>query len=279
MSLCNCLHGIKVPTGYSENVSEMVNMKTLKVRFKKSHDCHILIRQFIPIAIRGILPVKVQDTIMKSCSFFNAISQKVVDTMKLTKLQDDLILTMCNLETIFPPSFFDLMPHLLIHIVNEMKYLGPVFLLQMYPFEKFMTVLKKYVRNRSRPEGCMVQGWAIEEVIEFVVDYMDFQAIGKPISCREGHLSGKGTRGHTTFNVDYVTYTQAHFTILQQFVPVIPYVSMHVHMLRSCSPNKSEDWIAREHQNNYDSWLHIQIMDQDAGIQLVDTNPDDIEIL
>jgi hypothetical protein len=43
MSLCNCLHGIKVPTDYSDNISGMVNMKILKVRFKKSHDCHILI--------------------------------------------------------------------------------------------------------------------------------------------------------------------------------------------------------------------------------------------
>jgi hypothetical protein len=94
MSLCNCLHGIKVLTGYSDNVSRMVNMKTLKVHFKKSHDCHILIGQFLPIAIGGILPVKIRDTIMKLCSFFNAISQKVVDPMKLTKLQDDLILTM-----------------------------------------------------------------------------------------------------------------------------------------------------------------------------------------
>jgi hypothetical protein len=97
---------------------------------------------------------------MKLCSFFNAISQKVVDPMKLTKLQVDLILTMCNLETIFPPSFFDLMPHLLVHIVHEMKYLGHVFLHQMYPFERFMTVIKKYVRNQTRPERCMVQGWA-----------------------------------------------------------------------------------------------------------------------
>jgi hypothetical protein len=56
----------------------------------------------------------------------------------------------------------------------------------------------------------MVQGWATEEVIELVVDYMDLQAIGKPISCHEGRMFGKGTRGHTTFNVDYVTYTRAH---------------------------------------------------------------------
>jgi hypothetical protein len=41
-SLCNCLHGIKVLMGYLDNVSRMVNMKALKVHFKKSHDCHIL---------------------------------------------------------------------------------------------------------------------------------------------------------------------------------------------------------------------------------------------
>jgi hypothetical protein len=32
----------------------------------------------------------------------------------------------------------------------------------------------------------MVQGWAKKEVIEFTIDYMDLQAIGKPISCHEG---------------------------------------------------------------------------------------------
>jgi hypothetical protein len=85
MSLCNCLHGIKVLIGYSDNVSRMVNMKTLKVQFKKSQDCLILMGQFLAIAIRGILPLKVRDMIMKLCSFFNAISQNVVDPMKLTK--------------------------------------------------------------------------------------------------------------------------------------------------------------------------------------------------
>jgi hypothetical protein len=54
---------------------------------------------------------------------------------------------------------------------------------------------------------------------------------------------------------------------------------MHVQMLRSSNPKKSEDWIAREHRNNFGSWLHLQIMDQNAGVQLVDTNLNDIEIL
>jgi hypothetical protein len=160
--------------------------------------------------------------------------------MKLTKLQDDLILTMCNLKKIFPPSFLDIMPHLLVHIVHEIKYLGRVFLHQIYPCERFITVLKKCVCNRNRREGCMIHGCAIDEVIEFVVDYMDLQAISKPISHQEGRLSRKVTRCHTTFNVNYVTCTRAHFTVLQQSVRVVPYVRMHVQMLRSNNLKKSE---------------------------------------
>jgi hypothetical protein len=57
----------------------------------------------------------------------------------------------------------------------------------------------------------MVQGWATEEVIGFTIDYMNLQAIGKPISRHEGCLSGKGTQGHTTFNVDYMNL-QGHTT-------------------------------------------------------------------
>jgi hypothetical protein len=109
---------------------------------------------------------------------------------------------------------------------------------------------------------------------------MDLQAIGKPISRYEGRLFRKGTRGHTTFNVnDYVTYTQANFTVLQQSVLVAPYVRMHVQILWSSNLKKFEDWIAREHWNNFGSWLRLQIMDQDADVQLVDMNTNDIEIL
>jgi hypothetical protein len=93
----------------------------------------------------------------------------------------------------------------------------------------------------------MVEGWVTEEVCEFVIDYMDLQTIGKPILRHEGHLFGKGTRGHTTFNVDYVTYTQAHFIVLQQSIPVAPCARMYVQMLRSTNSKNSKDWIVMEH--------------------------------
>ena len=58
-----------------------------------------------------------------------------------------------------------------------------------------MAVLKGYVRNRSRPEGCIAEVYGTEEVIEFYLDYMDFDPIGIPVSRHKGRLRGKGTLG------------------------------------------------------------------------------------
>ena len=84
----------------------------------------------------------------------------------------------------------------MVHIVKEIGILGPIFLHNMFPFERYMGVLKKYVRNRSSPEGCIAKGYGAEEVIEFYVDYIDeLRPIGVPLSRHEGRLSGKGTLG------------------------------------------------------------------------------------
>ena len=132
------LSSIKVSTGYCANIKRLVSMKDLKLRGMKAHDCHVMLTQMLPVAIRGILPDKVRDPIIKLCSFFNAISQKVIDPNKLEKLHEDIIITLCLLEMHFPPSFFDMMVHLIVHLVKQIRILGPVFMHQMYPFERFM---------------------------------------------------------------------------------------------------------------------------------------------
>ena len=60
--------------------------------------------------------------------------------MQLDALQDEVVKTICQLEMHFPPSFFDIMVHLIVHIVTEIKWCGPVFLRSMYPFERYMGI-------------------------------------------------------------------------------------------------------------------------------------------
>ena len=132
----------------------------------KSHDCHVIMTQLLPVALRGLLPKNVRLAIVKLCAFLNAISQKVIDPEIVPTLRSDVLV---RFELVFPPSFFNIMTHVLVHLVDEIVIQGPVFLHNMFPFERFMGVLKKYVRNRARPEGSISTGHQTEDVIGFVL--------------------------------------------------------------------------------------------------------------
>jgi hypothetical protein len=63
---------------------------------------------------------------------------------------------MCLLEKVLPTDFFDIQTHLLAHLVDEVEYCGPVHARWMFWVERHLKVLKGYVSQASRPEGCMV---------------------------------------------------------------------------------------------------------------------------
>ena len=108
--------------------------------------------------------------ILRLCYFFNSIAQKVIDPDGLDAPQAEVVTALCYLEMCFPPLFFDIMVHLIVHLVKVIKLCGPVFVHHMYSFERYMGILKSYVRNRSRREGSILKGYATEEVIEFCVE-------------------------------------------------------------------------------------------------------------
>ena len=83
----------------------------------KSHDYHVLMTSVLLVAIRNVLPVKIRETVMSLCFFFNAIEQKVIDDKLLTALDRQLHETLYLMEAFFPPTFFDIMVHLIVHRV------------------------------------------------------------------------------------------------------------------------------------------------------------------
>src|SRR3954465_6747741 len=147
------LYSIKVPLGFSSNIKGIINMDEKKFQNLKSHYCHVIMTQLLPVALRGLLPETVRLAIVKLCAFLNAISQKVIDPEILPRLRTDVAQCLVSFELIIPPSFFNIMTHVLVHLVDEIFIMGPIFLPNTFPFERFMGVLKKYVRNRARPEG------------------------------------------------------------------------------------------------------------------------------
>jgi hypothetical protein len=54
----------------------------------------------------------------------------------IERLEMNIIKTICKLEMIFPPSFFDSMEHLPMHLSFKAKVGGPVQYRWMYSFER-----------------------------------------------------------------------------------------------------------------------------------------------
>jgi hypothetical protein len=71
-----------------------------------------------------------------------------------------------------PDAFFDVMTHLVLHVVEELAICGHVHNRWMYPVERTLGTLKKYVCNRARPEASMASGYVLDETLGFVTEYM-----------------------------------------------------------------------------------------------------------
>jgi hypothetical protein len=73
------------------------------------------------------------------------------------------------------------------------------------------------VQNRARPKGYIMEGYTIEKVAEYCVDFIkDGKRIGLPIPLHDGRLRGRRRMGQKTLvHKDYSLVSEAHFSVLQ----------------------------------------------------------------
>ena len=221
-TVCSSFLKMKLPDGFCSNIKNLVNMEKLRLVGMKSHDCHTILHHLLPISIRSVLQKEVRCTIIKFCLFFKAICSKVIDIDKLEKIQSQLVETLCQLEKHFPPSFFDVMIHLSIHLVREVKLCGPIFLRWMYPFERYMKTFKGYVRNPAHPEGCIAEAYVAEEAVECLVNFEE-ATIGLPRNPRQEQNDGRPLSGATMIKPINHDLHLAHLCFLQNSNDIRPY--------------------------------------------------------
>jgi hypothetical protein len=85
----------------------------------------------------------------------------------MKKLEDDIPVLLCKLEKIFPPGWFNLMQHLLIHLLYEAKIGGPRQYRWMYHIERALKKLRAMVRNKAKVEGCITEEFKLKEITYF----------------------------------------------------------------------------------------------------------------
>ena len=168
---------IRTPTGYGSALGKHFQ----KSRFVglKSHDFHCLVQQIVPVAIRTLLQPLQRTALIRLGKSFNRICARVVDRAEIEALRLYVVETVCILEVCFPPAFFDVMTHTLIHLVDEVEVCGPVGGRWMYPCERYLGTLKSYVRSKSHPEASMANGYAADEALGFCTEYLNLAAFTK----------------------------------------------------------------------------------------------------
>ncbi|GJY18939.1 hypothetical protein Tco_0390430 [Tanacetum coccineum] len=148
---------------------------------------------------------------------------------------------------IFPPSFFDIIEHLPIHLAEEALLAGPV----QY---RYLLTLKMYVCNRARLEGCIAKGALMEECMTFCARYL--KDIKTKSTRPDRNYSGEDNMGshfgiETPFFLDHLSMEQAHRYLLASTDAVAPYREIHLRSLQKLAPRERQ----RLHNKEFPSWF------------------------
>ncbi|KAK1610489.1 hypothetical protein QYE76_034162 [Lolium multiflorum] len=234
--------------------------------------------EILPVAIRGIMDDHVRATLTGLCNFFDVITRKSISVKKLARLQEEIVVILCEMEMYFPPAFFDVMVHLLVHIMDDIVSLGPAFLHNMMPFERMNGVIKGYVRNRSHPDGSIVQGWLTEECISFCTNYLDIEdPVGLPQNKYLRRFEGVGHKNgrkelHVHMSGRSSDFDRANLVALQHIDLIDPWLKEHKTMIEnSGKPMMTEAEIYREHNSSFARWFKDHI---DANPPPMDSDKD-----
>jgi hypothetical protein len=96
-----------------------------------------------------------------------------VNPNEIPKSKEGVVITgLCMLEMEMPLAFSNVMIHLVLYLVEELDLCGPISTHWMYCIKMMNKVMKGYVSYMQQLKGCMVEGYAMEVSMGFIMEYM-----------------------------------------------------------------------------------------------------------
>ena len=100
------------------------------------------------------------------------MTSKEIHECEVPTWKKESVEIVCVFEKDIPISFMDLQVHLLIHLVDDIELAGVVSMRWIFFFERHMKTLKRYVRQKAHLEGCMVEGYVLNESFFFLCEFI-----------------------------------------------------------------------------------------------------------
>ncbi|XP_055961004.1 uncharacterized protein LOC130014745 [Mercurialis annua] len=263
---CEWMKSIKLPDGYTSNLSRCVNVEDCKILGMKSHDYQVFMQRLLPAAICGSLRSEVYIALSELSSFFKELCSKTLIKSTIKKLQSDIVLILCKLEMIYPPSFFVIMMHLAIHLPREVELGGPVHYRWMYFIERFLGTLKNFVRNLARPEGSIAEPYITKECLNFCSLYFHgvetrYNRVERnyDMAMQVGVHDGFSVFAHNARPLGAVMYEKLSHSdfekilwyVLNNCENIEEYLNMHIEELEKTSLID----VRKRHQEGFSSWF------------------------
>ncbi|XP_035815753.1 uncharacterized protein [Zea mays] len=229
---CQVLKGVKFPDGYAADIRHNVHVNERKIIGLKSHECHIILQHLLPLAVRKILPTIVSAGVIRISNFFKKLSAPVIRISDMKSLEADTAETLSFLETIFLPSFFDIMVHLMVHLPAQAKIAGPAHFRSMWPIERYLMRLKGSVHTKSHCEGSIMEWSMFTECLTFCARYLHGESQLNHLDANDEdcsttpffHIIGRGLSGKCIVTLDHKTWLQAHRYVLFNYYNIGPYL-------------------------------------------------------
>jgi hypothetical protein len=60
----------------------------------------------------------------------------------------------------------------MMHMVDHIQELSPMYLYQMWTYERFMSALDRYILNRAHLEGSLIEAYTTEEAMNCCTKYI-----------------------------------------------------------------------------------------------------------
>ncbi|XP_074347462.1 uncharacterized protein LOC141686321 [Apium graveolens] len=234
--LCSVFQNAKLAHGFGSNISRCVQDR--KIVGYKSHDAHIFMQYLLQIAVKKTLKPEVAIPLIRLGNFLSDICAKVIVVGDLKRLQQEIVEILCQLEMIFPDPFFDIMVHLPVHLCKEIEYGGPVHQRWMYSIERYLGVLKRYIRNKSKPEGSIAERYLADEFLNFCSRFLND---GQTTSSNQFEIPGAETEGYSVGSRKNKKGKDIHLSHNT-------WITAHRYVLFNYNDKEVEDLIEKHHE-------------------------------
>ncbi|XP_033515493.1 uncharacterized protein [Nicotiana tomentosiformis] len=193
---------------------------------------------------------------------------------------------------LFPTSFFIVMVHLIVPLVDKVIQGGPVHYRWMYFVERLLGHFKSLIGNKAQPEGSIAEGHIVKEDLTLFSRYFEDieskvnrpkRVNDEPNLNEDSEMSsifptqGKTVGGSETFTLTQLEKTQAHRYVLLNCAAVKPFISEFRDCIRRSSRGRrpAATEVERRVNKEFSDWFPKRIMNPD----ITNTISTDLEFL